>query len=108
MSFRPSAQFHMPSFSTANRHHKVHYHSILLSQGISICSFVIIDMARMSVFGFWALILLAGTACLSSTYSSSHGDCIWDSLLVAKPCSSDDELSLANSITIQAMNPLDH
>nr|XP_034927839.1 uncharacterized protein LOC118059115 isoform X2 [Populus alba] len=26
----------------------------------------------MSVFGFWALILLAGTACLSSTYSSSH------------------------------------
>ncbi|KAL3580413.1 hypothetical protein D5086_018248 [Populus alba] len=62
----------MPSFSAANRHHKVHNHSILLSQGISICSFVIIDMARMSVFGFWALILLAGTACLSSTYSSSH------------------------------------
>ncbi|XP_011001791.1 PREDICTED: uncharacterized protein LOC105108958 [Populus euphratica] len=29
-------------------------------------------MARMSVFGFWALILLAGTAYLSSTYSSSH------------------------------------
>ncbi|XP_061958683.1 uncharacterized protein LOC133679955 [Populus nigra] len=59
MSFRLSAQFHMPSFSTANRHHKVHNHSIPLSH-------------RMSVFGFWALILLAGTACLSSTYSSSH------------------------------------
>ncbi|KAG6761313.1 hypothetical protein POTOM_034527 [Populus tomentosa] len=29
-------------------------------------------MARMSVFGFWALILIAGTACLSSTCSSSH------------------------------------
>jgi hypothetical protein len=28
--------------------------------------------------------------------------------LVAKPYSSDDELSLANSITIQAMSPLDH